>query len=216
MAAPPLAELCGALEPRPTPGFESHSRSDQIDQQLDRSMTGQSYPPIPSRGRTETHLNILLSRSQALEVITFSGQLTFSISGPRSRHVLESQHSQHSQHSQQRSGGDFGSKVPAVSFASIRACTLTSGLSQSSGLIPRSSTADGIAAWCKLPPQFKQKRSSLYISSTRGGVQAIAQVTIPSAFPVVDEVAEVSVSTQQDQRSVKTSKACHHKRKIPQ
>ena len=99
MAAPPLAELCGALEPRPTPGFESHSRSDQIDQQLDRSMTGQSYPPIPSRGRTETHLNILLSRSQALEVITFSGQLTFSISGPRSRHVLESQHSQHSQHS---------------------------------------------------------------------------------------------------------------------
>ena len=61
------------------------------------------------------------------------------------------------------------------------------------------------------------KRDLLYmvtrISSTRGGVQAIAQVTIPSAFPVVDEVAEVSVSTQQDQRSVKTSKACHHKRK---
>ena len=58
--------------------------------------------PIPPSHRVEgrkTHLNILLSRSQALEVITFSGQLTFSISGPRSRHVLESQHSQHSQHS---------------------------------------------------------------------------------------------------------------------
>ena len=61
--------------------------------------------PILSPHRVEgkqwkTHLNILLSRSQALEVITFSGQLTFSISGPRSRHVLESQHFQHSQHSQ--------------------------------------------------------------------------------------------------------------------
>ena len=64
---------------------------------------------------------------------------------------------------------------------------------------------------CKLPPQFKQKNFSF--SSTRGGVQAIAQVTIPRAFPVVDEVAEVSVSTQQDQSNVKTSKACHHKRK---
>ena len=59
------------------------------------------------------------------------------------------------------------------------------------------------------------KRDLLYISSTRGGVQAIAQVTIPSAFPVVDEVAEVSVSMQQDQRSVQNEQSLPPQKKIP-